>query len=465
MSNTPERLIEALGLTDDAIIDPKGDFRRAAACRVVTDTRSLAPGDVFLALRGERFDGHDFLETARDRGAVAAIVEAPVEAPVEAGIAQLIVADTRLALGLLARYHRLHWQGRLAAITGNSGKTTVRALCEAILSRSGPTHATRGNLNNDIGVPLTLLQLDDSCAQAVIEAGANHTGEIAWTTSLARPDVVLINNVTDAHIGEFGSAGHIAQAKAEILSGLSPDGVAILNRNDRFYPVWAALASGHEVLDFGIDVPARVQAVDMVSDEGFYRFTLAIDGEEIGRVALPLMGRHNVMNALGAAAAAHAMGCAPVHVLAGLNEAEGVARRMIMIEGIRGTTLIDDSYNANPGAMRASLDTLVQRPGPRWCFLGAMGELGHYSVQAHEALGHYARDLDIDQVVTIGEPARAISTAAGARGRHFDDWAAMIDFARHSLPSQASVLIKGSLDAGMDRLVNALRSESSGDDS
>ncbi|WP_456267547.1 UDP-N-acetylmuramoyl-tripeptide--D-alanyl-D-alanine ligase [Kushneria sp. AK178] len=461
MSNTPAHIIEALCLTDEAIIDPGGDFGRAAACRIVTDTRHFAPGDVFVALRGERFDGHDFLDTARDSGAIAAVVDAPVESD----IAQLVVPDTRLALGLLARHHRLQWSGRLAAITGNSGKTTVRALCEAILSRSAPTHATRGNLNNDIGVPLTLLQLDDTCHQAVIEVGANHTGEIAWTAALARPDVVLINNVTDAHIGEFGSAGHIAQAKAELLSGLSPDGVAVLNRNDRFYPVWASLASKHDILDFGIDVPARVQATDMVSDEGFYRFTLVIDGEAIGRVALPLMGCHNVMNALGAAAVAHAMGCDPAPVLAGLNGAEGVARRMVMVAGIRGATLIDDSYNANPGAMRASLDTLAQRPGPRWCFLGAMGELGNYSARAHEALGYYARDLDLDRVVTIGEPARAISTALGARGHHFDDWSSMIDFARQSLPPGASVLIKGSLSAGMDRLVNALRSDSSGDDS
>ncbi|MFC0336049.1 UDP-N-acetylmuramoyl-tripeptide--D-alanyl-D-alanine ligase [Kushneria avicenniae] len=461
MSNTPEQIIKALRLTDDAIVDGQGAFRRAPSCRIVTDTRSLQAGDVFLALRGERFNGHDFLEIAHERGAIAAIVDTPAEAD----IAQLIVADTRLALGLLARHHRLGWKGRLAAITGNSGKTTVRALCEAILSRSAPTHATRGNLNNDIGVPLTLLQLDDRCRQAVIEAGANHTGEIAWTASLACPDVVLINNVTDAHIGEFGSAGHIAQAKAELLTGLSPEGVAVLNRNDRFYPVWSSLASRHEILDFGVDVPARVQALDMVSDEGFYHFTLTIDGAALGQVALPLMGRHNVMNALGAAAVAHAMGCEPVHILAGLNGAEGVARRMVMVEGIRNTTLIDDSYNANPGAMRASLDTLVQRPGPRWCFLGAMGELGDYSARAHEALGQYAHDLDIDRVITIGEPARAISTAAGARGRHFEDWNAMIDFARHALPSDASVLIKGSLSAGMDRLVNALRSESSGDDS
>ncbi|WP_445621444.1 UDP-N-acetylmuramoyl-tripeptide--D-alanyl-D-alanine ligase [Kushneria sp. Sum13] len=459
MSDIPAKIIEALRLPADAVIDPQGNFARADACRIVTDTRSLQPGDVFLALRGERFDGHDFLETARDRGAIAVIVDTPGTT----GIAQLVVADTRLALGLLARHHRLQWQGRLAAITGNSGKTTVRALCEAILSRSAPTHATRGNLNNDIGVPLTLLQLDDRCQQAVIEAGANHTGEIAWTTALACPDVVLINNVTDAHIGEFGSAGHIAQAKAEILSGLSAEGVAVLNRNDRFYTVWAALASQHDILDFGIDVPARVQAIDMVSDEGFYQFTLTIDGDALGRVALPLMGRHNVMNALGAAAVAHAMGCKPVCILAGLNGAEGVARRMVMIEGIRGTTLIDDSYNANPGAMRASLDTLAQRPGPRWCFLGAMGELGRYSAQAHEALGQYARDLDIDHMVTIGEPARAISTAFGERGRHFDDWASLIEFAHHALPANASVLIKGSLSAGMDRLVNALRSESSGD--
>lgn len=456
MAETIAEIIEALGLTREAIIDPAGRLATLAPCAIETDTRRLDAGSLFLALRGERFDGHDFLETAAARGAVAAIVDRPVACD----LIQLVVPDTRLAFGLIARLRRTRWGGRLAAITGNSGKTTVRALCESILSRQAPTLATEGNLNNDIGVPMTLLRLEARHRLAVLELGANHTGEIAWTSALACPDVALINNVTDAHIGEFGSAGHIACAKGEILAGLGAQGIAVLNRHDRFFTLWQTLAEPREVIDFAIERAARVQALAPVSQDGCYRFTLCIDGCEAGRVALSLPGRHNVLNALAAAAVTFAMGSDPADICHGLTEAQGVARRMVPVPGIRRTLLIDDSYNANPGAMRAALDALSEFAGPRWCFLGAMGELGRYSGEAHRTLGAYAAALDLDMIASVGEGARAISAGAGARGRHFDDHASAIAFARECLPTNASVLIKGSLAAGMDRLVHALRSES-----
>lgn len=456
MAETITDIVKALGLSRAEVIDPAGRLPASGPLAVETDTRRLEAGSLFLALRGERFDGHHYLQAAAERGAIAAIVEKPESCD----LIQLVVPDTRLALGLIARARRKRWSGRLAAVTGNSGKTTVRALCESILSRQAPTLATEGNFNNDIGVPLTLLKLETHHRLAVLELGANHTGEIAWTSALARPDVALINNVTDAHIGEFGSAGHIACAKGEILAGLGPEGVAVLNRHDRFFTLWQTLAEPREVIDFAMERPARVQALALASHAGGYDFTLCIDGREAGRVRLSLPGRHNVLNALAAAAVAFSLGCNQADICRGLTEAEGVARRMAKVPGIRHSLLIDDSYNANPGAMRAALDTLGEFSGPRWCFLGAMGELGRYSGEAHQALGAHAAALDLDMIISVGEGARAVSAAAGARGRHFDDHAAAIAFARERLPTGANVLIKGSLASGMDRLVHALRSDS-----
>ncbi|MFC0266945.1 UDP-N-acetylmuramoyl-tripeptide--D-alanyl-D-alanine ligase [Kushneria aurantia] len=458
MADSVAQILDALALDDSALYDPEGRLAAADALRIETDTRRLAPNDLFVALRGERFDGHDYLQTAAERGAAGALVERRVAS----SLAQIVVADTRLALGLLARAHRLHWGGRLAAITGNSGKTTVRALCQSILSRHAPTLATRGNLNNDIGVPLTLLQLGDEHQLAVVELGANHSGEIAWTSALARPDVALINNVTDAHVGEFGGSAMIARAKAEILTGLAPDGVAVLNRHDRFYPDWCALARPHEVIDFALEAPARVQALDLHLSEGRYAFRLVLEGRDAGPITLPLLGRHNVLNALAAAGVAHALGCDSATIRSGLEQVTAVARRMLPLAGLRGSLLIDDSYNANPGAMRAALESLAEHRAPRWCLLGAMGELGDYAEAAHREVGEYAAALDIDAVVSVGNGAAALSYAAGERGHHFDDRDAALDFVRARLPAGATVLIKGSLSAGMDRLVEALRADTIG---
>ncbi len=426
---------------------------------IVTDTRALTPGSLFVALRGERFDAHDFLGQARAGGAAAAVVEAGamLDRGAPDGLALLEVADTRLALGLLGRARRRAWGGPLVAVTGNSGKTTVKEMLSALLARRGATLATRGNLNNDFGAPLTLLELTPAHCQAVVELGANHPGEIAWTSVLAEPEVAVITNVTGAHVGEFGGMGHIAQAKAEILAGLPADGVAVLNRDDAYFATWARLAAPREVRDFGLDPRARVTARALACDEqGRYAFTLVADGAELGRVQLGLLGRHNLANALAAAAAALAMGLAPDDVVASLAEVAPMPGRLSVAAGVNGSRLLDDTYNANPGAVKAALDLLVTLPGPHWCLLGAMGELGEASERLHAEIGEYARKLGIDFLGTCGEAAQAASRAFGAAGCHFQEREALVRHALHHLPPGASVLVKGSRSAAMERVVTAL---------
>ncbi|TFH88089.1 UDP-N-acetylmuramoyl-tripeptide--D-alanyl-D-alanine ligase [Billgrantia azerbaijanica] len=439
---------EALGLPA-----PAEDL---AITAIVTDTRRLVPGSLFVALKGERFDAHDFLAQAREAGAAAAVVERAVgDAP-----PQLVVADTRLALGLLARTRRRAWGGPLVAVTGNSGKTSVKELLKAVLAAEGPTLATRGNLNNDIGAPLTLLELAPGHRHAVVELGANHLGEIAWTTALAEPQVAVITNVTGAHVGEFGGMGRIAQAKGEILAGLPSEGVAVLNRDDAYFPLWSRLAAPREVLDFGLGEGARVTAEALACDAlGRYAFTLVVDGRSLGRVQLALLGRHGVANALAAAAAALALGLPAERVLAGLAAAAPMPGRLNAVVGIRDTRLLDDTYNANPGAVKAALALLAELPGPRWCLLGAMGELGDDSARLHAEVGRYAREQGIDVLGTCGEAARPASDAFGDGGCHFNDREALRRHVLDHLPPGASVLVKGSRSAGMEEIVAALRAD------
>ncbi|WP_027966530.1 UDP-N-acetylmuramoyl-tripeptide--D-alanyl-D-alanine ligase [Halomonas halocynthiae] len=425
---------------------------------IVTDTRKLSSGALFVALVGEHFDAHDFIAQARAAGAVAAVVETPVDDP----LPQLVVPDTRLALGLLGRARRRAWQGSLVAVTGNSGKTTVKQILASLLARSGKTLATHGNLNNDFGAPLTLLGLCAEHRHAVVELGANHLGEIAWTASLAEPDVAVITNVTGAHIGEFGGMGQIAQAKAEILASLSGDGVAVLNRDDNYYPLWERLASPRNVVDFGFHSAARLRAETLVSDSlGRYAFTLVYNDRALGRVQLKLLGRHNVANALAAAAAALAVGFDENLLAEGLADIAPMPGRMSLVDGVRGAQLMDDSYNANPGALAAALETLASQPGPRWCLLGAMGELGQASQALHAEAGQQALALGVDVLLTLGADARPASQAFGGQGHHFDNREALLDYVLQYLPPDTSVLVKGSRSAGMEAVVAALRSDAS----
>lgn len=433
---------------------PEGADAQTPVSAVLTDTRRLSTGALFVALRGEHFDAHDFLAQAREAGAVAAVVERPVDDP----LPQFVVGDTRMALGLLGRTCRRAWGGPLVAVTGNSGKTTVKQMLATLLSREGEILATQGNLNNDIGAPLTLLALQPEHGRAVVELGANHLGEIAWTTELAEPQVAVITNVTGAHVGEFGGLGRIAQAKAEILAGLPENGIAVLNRDDVFFPLWSSLAAPREVMDFSLSRQARVMASSLACDDfGRYAFTLIFDDRSLGRVQLPLMGRHNVANALAAASAALAMGVSESNIVAGLSEVAPMKGRLTVVDGMNGARVLDDTYNANPGAMKAAIDTLMSLPGPHWCLLGAMGELGAESDRLHAEIGHYAREQGVEFLGTLGDAAQIASHAFGEGGVHFSDQAAMIRHVLSQLPKDASVLVKGSRATGMEHVVAALR--------
>lgn len=422
---------------------------------VVTDSRKIEPGCLFIALRGPNFDGHDFVARAQELGAVAALVEAPVVN----GLPQLVYPDTRLALGLLAGAHRRTWQGSVVAVTGNSGKTTVKEMCAALLAPLGDVLATQGNLNNDFGAPLTLLRLRSHHQVAVIELGANHLGEIAWTAPLAQPDIAIITNVTGAHVGEFGGMGQIAQAKSELLAGLGVHGTAVLNRDDHYFPFWAARAAPQRVVSFGFHTQADVSASALSCDpQGRYAFTLMQHGHALGQVRLPLLGKHNVSNALAAAAAALALGVSAEQIITRLQSLQALAGRLTVMSGWRGVTVLDDTYNANPGAVKAALDTLASFPPPRWCALGAMGELGKESAALHADIGRYAAAIGIDELLTLGDAARAASEAFG-RGLHFNDHEALMRHVTNTLPPDTTLLVKGSRSAGMEHVVNALRSD------
>jgi UDP-N-acetylmuramoyl-tripeptide--D-alanyl-D-alanine ligase len=427
---------------------------------VVTDTRAIVPGCLFVALVGERFDGHDFIADAQRQGAAAVLVERACDVT----LPQIVCCDTRLALGLLARAWRNEFTCPLVGITGNSGKTTVKELVAALLAPLGPVHATRGNLNNEIGAPLTLLGLEPHHRAAVVELGANHLGEIAWTTRLAMPKIAVITNVTGAHVGEFGGMGQIAQAKSEILQGLAADGVAVINRDDPYFAFWAQCAAPNAVMSFGLHPDADVHAEALsCDDKGRYAFTLVVNGDSVGQVALGLFGQHNVSNALAAAAVALSLGVETSRVIDGLCQAAALSGRLCVLPGKRDTTLLDDSYNANPGAVKAALDTLAQLPAPRWCALGAMGELGEASAALHAEVGAYAAALGVEALYTLGDAAKPASTAfarhaAESRGsQHFDDYTALEDHLQSALPAGTSLLVKGSRSAGMERLIAALR--------
>ncbi|WP_404374804.1 UDP-N-acetylmuramoyl-tripeptide--D-alanyl-D-alanine ligase [Vreelandella aquamarina] len=422
---------------------------------VVTDTRKIVPGCLFVALKGPRFDGHDFVEQAREQGAAAALVERNLES----ALPQLVFADTRLGLGLIAQAWRKHFQLPLVAVTGNSGKTTVKEMTAALLAPLGSVLATSGNLNNDIGAPLTLLRLSKEHQAGVVELGANHLGEIAWTSRLAAPQVAVITNVTGAHVGEFGGMGQIAQAKSEILSGLGSDGTAVINRDDRYYAFWAACAAPRQVVSYGLHDDADVHARALSCDpQGRYAFTLVVHGQALGNVRLPLIGKHNVSNALAASAAALALGVSPQQVVAGLGGLKSLSGRLSVVPGLRNATLLDDTYNANPGAVKAALDALASFPAPRWCALGAMGELGSESQALHAEIGRYAASLGIDSLLTFGEDARAASDAFG-RGQHFDDHETLVRHVINTLPPNTTLLVKGSRSAGMETVIAALRAD------
>lgn len=418
-----------------------------------TDTRKLQGGELFIALRGERFDGHDFLQAARDAGARAVLVEHQDSA----ALPGVVVRDTRRAMGGLAAAWRGQFSQPLVAITGSNGKTTVKEMLRSILGQCGPVLSTQGNLNNDIGVPLTLFGLDTDYHYAVIEMGANHPGEIDYLTRIAQPDIAVVTQCAPAHLEGFGSIEGVARAKGEIFAALPPHGTAIINADDVYAPLWRQLAGGRRILSFGLVEPADVTAGEVeIRPAGGSRFQLQTPAGEVD-IDLPLPGRHNVMNALAAAAAALGLDITAAQIAAGLGNLRAVAGRLVQVEGLAGSTVLDDTYNANPGSLAAALEVLVALPGRPWLVLGDMGELGPQAAELHAEAGRQARSVGVERLYAVGELSRHAAEAFGAGAAHFPDMEALVARLRQDIGAGVVALVKGSRSSRMERAVAALR--------
>jgi len=417
---------------------------------ITTDTRRIEAGQVFIALVGEQFDGHAFVEQACRRGAAAVVVQRDVECTCP----QLRVADTRIALGEIARAWREQFQIPVVAVTGSNGKTTVKEMLAAIFSIRHVTLSTQGNLNNDIGVPLTLLRLRQQHDCAVIEMGANHPGEIAYLTGLARPSVAMVNNAGAAHLEGFGSLEGVALAKGEIYGGLREDGTAVINADDRFAPLWLEMCADKKVLRFGLDNEAEICA-DWQSNELGSEIELHTPRGDV-RIQLRLPGRHNVMNALAASAAALAIGVSLEEIQQGLESLRGVSGRLQLKPGLNGSRIIDDTYNANPSSLQVALEVLKKFSGRHFLALGDMGELGQDSEQLHREAGQVARDYGVDRLYTVGKLAQFAADAFGDEAYSYVDQPSMISALHDVLCKDVTLLVKGSRLAHMENVVQAL---------
>jgi UDP-N-acetylmuramoyl-tripeptide--D-alanyl-D-alanine ligase len=443
-------LAEAARITDAVLHGQDRPFGQ-----VCSDTRTLEAGELFVALRGPNFDANEFVTAALERGAAGAIVERAQAIP----LPQLVVHDSLAALTALARAWRNDFTLPLIAVAGSNGKTTVKEMTAAIMSQAGPCLATRGNLNNHIGVPLTLLRLDRTHASAVIEMGANRAGDIADLGALARPTVGLVTNAGAEHLEGFGSLEGVARAEGEMFSALAPDGTAVINADDRFAPLWRELAARRPSVTFGLEARSDFSARDLghridSSDRGL-EFTLrAAAGER--RVRLRLVGRHNVVNALGAAAAASAAGATLDGCVRGLESVRAVHGRLEMRAAANGAAIIDDSYNANPSSVRAAIDLLHEMGGDAWLVLGDMAELGDYAVSSHAEVGEYARAQGIARLFATGRLASHAVEAFGAGGEWFPDVDTLTRRLAAELAPNSTVLIKGSRINRLERVVEAL---------
>lgn len=424
---------------------------------VSTDTRSLRQGELFAALSGPRFDGHDFVAAAEAAGAAAVLVDHETEC----GIPQLVVDDTLEALGRFAAAWRREFSLPVVGVTGSTGKTTVKQMLASILAERGAVLATEGNLNNDIGVPLTLLRLRAEHVFAVIEMGANHAGEIAALAALARPGIGVVTNAGAAHLEGFGSIEGVIDAKGEMYAGVVDGGVCVINGEQPWAEDWKLRAGMRPKVMFGIDASNDVH-VNGDIDEGEYgvNFTMATPQGEI-QVTLPLHGRHNVMNALAAGAAAWAAGTDIEAIGAGLGRVANVGGRMHVQQLDGGVTLVDDTYNANPLSMRAAIDWLASGNRRGWLVMGDMGELGADARQLHEEVGAYAAERGVERLYGLGTLSAAACTAFGD-GRNCTNVEQLVDTLAADLEGGVTVLVKGSRAARMERVIAGLRERRAG---
>ncbi len=417
---------------------------------ISTDSRTLQPGDLFVALRGSSFDGHAFAEQAQAKGAAGLMVDHPLDLTLSC----IEVPDTRIGLGQLSTVWRSQFELPLVAVTGSNGKTTVKEMLAAILAQQGPVLATLGNLNNDIGVPLTLLRLKPEHRAAVIEMGANHAGEIAWLTSLALPTVAIVTNAAAAHLEGFGSITGVAKAKGEIYGGLGNDGTAVVNADDAFAGLWLTMNRRRKAITFGLEQDADVSAVWQGDTEGSCLTLKTPQGEM--EINLPLSGQHNVMNALAATAAALSLGAELKVIRAGLESMAPVPGRLESKQGVSGIRIIDDSYNANPASLGAAVKVLSMAQGERCLVLGDMGELGDDTKQMHGQIGRMARAEGVERLYTVGKLSQAAAEAFGPGARHFTSCEQLITVLQDDLKAETTILVKGSRSMRMERVVAAL---------
>lgn len=450
-SPLPWTLTQAIAAVGGHLHGPDLTFRG-----VGIDSRQDLGTRLFVALRGERHDGHDFAEAARDRGAVALLVERrlPVDLP------QWLVEDTRLALGGLAAAHRKAFAGRVVALTGSNGKTTTKEMIAAILRQAGRVRATAGNLNNDIGLPLTLLESGEEDF-LVLEMGANHAGEIAYLTSIARPEVAAITNAGRAHLEGFGSLEGVARAKGEIVQGLPKHGTFIFPADSPWSGLWRDLAGSRPVLTCGpldqADLATDLQGIRTQWDDSGFRtcFSVITDGQLLD-LELPLAGAHNVRNALVAIAVTLSLGLGAEMIRAGLASLRPIAGRLFPRLRPDGIRLLDDTYNANPDSVGAAIEVLMGLPGRHLLVLGDLAELGATAVELHRQLGLTARQAGVERLYTVGMLSAEASAAFGQGARHFADQQRLIRALGQDLEAGDVVLLKGSRRAAMDRVVAAL---------
>ena len=422
--------------------------------RVHSDTRTLEHGDLFVAIRGERYDANDFLAEAKSKGAVAALAH---RGRIPSGCSGLEVDDAKLALGQLAAGWRARFQLPLIAVTGSNGKTTVTQMIAAVLRAWQPqaTLATQGNLNNEIGLPLTLLRLDATHRLAVIELGMNHPGEIATLARIAGPTVALVNNAQREHQEFMASVQAVAQENGCVIEALGAHGVAVFPAGEEFTALWTGLAGSRTCMTFGAGSGADIGLAGSEWTDGHWKVEVTTPAGPLA-YDLHIAGRHNLRNSMAAVACALAAGVPLAAIAQGLQSftpVQGRSRTVALTLAGRRLTVVDDSYNSNPDSARAAIDVLADLPAPRLLVLGDMGEVGDRGPQFHREVGDYARERGIDLLFTLGEQAAAMG------GRHFGDIAALNAAVVATLPATASVLVKGSRFMKMERVVAAVAAQ------
>ncbi len=423
---------------------------------VSIDTRNLQPGELYIAIRGEQHDGHAFLQQAADAGAIAAMVDHESES---APLPLLVVEDTIQALGQMAKQHRQSIPAKLIGITGSCGKTTTRALTDSIFQLAGKTLASVGSFNNNIGVPLTLLKLTPEHQYVIQEIGTNAPGEIATLTDMSHPDVAVITLAAPTHLSGLKDVAGVAKEKGAIYAGLPESGVAIINADDEFSEYWQGVAGNHKTVTFGITNKADVFARDIKKDaQGQMQFCLHTPAGQC-QVALQMLGQHNVMNALAAAAMAYALSIDTQLIQQGLANAQAENRRMVMKSGIAGCRVIDDSYNANPTAMAAAIELLAGFDKKRILVFADMGEMGDDAGKYHSHIGELAKAHHIDALYCFGDLSRLAADCFGDQAYHFDDKRQLIEQLKQECVAGATVLVKGSNSMKMNEVTQAIIEE------